>query len=129
MTTALLIALGLLAAVPTEPEMPRSLDGRLAIELFAVAPDIVTPTSLAVDAKGRVLVIESHSHFRPVGYKGPAADRIRVFEDTDGDGKADVGVFRPSDGNWYILNSSNGSFRGANFGLNNDVPVPAGYNP
>ncbi len=94
MATAFLIALGLLAAVCAEPEIPRVLDGRLDIELFAGAPDIVTPTSLVVDAKGRVLVIESHSHFRPEGYKGPAADRIRVFEDTDGDGKADrIGTF------------------------------------
>ncbi len=89
MATAFLIVLGLLATAPVGPEMPRMLDDRLAIELFADAPAIVTPTSLVVDAKGRVLVIESHSHFRPEGYKGPAADRIRVFEDTDGDGKAD----------------------------------------
>ncbi len=89
-----MIALGLLAAAPAGPEMPRMRDDRLAIELFADAPAIVTPTSLVVDAKGRVLAIESHSHFRPEGYKGPAADRIRVFEDTDGDGRADrIGTF------------------------------------
>src|SRR5262249_55214932 len=35
------------------------------------------------------LVIESHTHFRPQGYEGPKHDRVRIIEDTDGDGKAD----------------------------------------
>jgi putative membrane-bound dehydrogenase-like protein len=70
-------------------EMPQVLDSRLKIELFAAEPDIVTPTGLAVDAQGRVLVVESHTHFRPDDYQGPPADRIRIFQDTDGDGRAD----------------------------------------
>src|SRR5689334_3843638 len=70
-------------------EMPRVLDPRLKLELFAAEPEIVTPTGMGVDAKGRVLCIESHTHFRPKDYDGPPADRIRRFEDTDGDGKAD----------------------------------------
>ena len=69
--------------------MPKVLDPRLKIELFAADPDIVTPTGIAVDARGRVLVVESHTHFRPPDYEGPPADRIRMFEDTDGDGQAD----------------------------------------
>ena len=36
---------------------------------------------------GGVLVIESHTHFRPKDYTGPPADRIRLFEDADGDGR------------------------------------------
>jgi putative membrane-bound dehydrogenase-like protein len=70
-------------------EAPRAHDRRLEVTRFAVAPDIVHPVSIAVDARGRLLVIESHTHFRPQGYKGPPHDRIRVLEDTDGDGKAD----------------------------------------
>lgn len=69
--------------------MPRVVDERLAIELFADAPQIVTPTGIAVDDDGRVLVIECHTHFPPEGYAGPKTDRIRAFEDTDGDGRAD----------------------------------------
>ncbi len=70
-------------------EAPKSLDERIEIELFAEAPDIVTPIGVVVDRRGRVLVVESHTHFRPEEYDGPAVDRIRAFEDTDGDGKAD----------------------------------------
>lgn len=72
-----------------EIELPKVLDPRLKIELFAESPQIVTPTGIAVDNQGRVLCIESHTHFRPEGYQGPPADRIRRFEDTDGDGRAD----------------------------------------
>lgn len=69
--------------------MPQSLDERIVIELFAEAPEIVTPIGVVVDEQSRVFVVESHTHFRPEGYEGPAADRIRVFEDSNGDGKAD----------------------------------------
>ncbi len=55
------------------PAPPRPLDSRLIFELIAAEPEIVTPTGLAIDHRGRILVVESHTHFRPEGYKGPAA--------------------------------------------------------
>src|SRR5262245_5000939 len=74
---------------PPRDDAPRSHDPRLVVELFAAAPDIVHPVGLDFDHRGRLLVIESHTHFPPKNYKGPKYDRIRVVEDTDGDGKAD----------------------------------------
>jgi len=74
---------------PSAPETPLSADKRLVVEAFAVAPDIVQPIALDFDAKGRLLVVESHTHFRPANYTGPKFDRIRILEDTDVDGKAD----------------------------------------
>jgi putative membrane-bound dehydrogenase-like protein len=58
------------------------------VELFAAAPDIVHPIALDFDAKGRLLVVESHTHFRPANYAGPKFDRIRMFEGVTADGKA-----------------------------------------
>ncbi|MFO0902566.1 MAG: PVC-type heme-binding CxxCH protein [Pirellulales bacterium] len=71
-------------------ELPRVVDDRLRLDRFADAPDIVTPVGIAVDPRGRVFVVESHTHFPPPGYKGPQVDRIRLLEDRDGDGKAEL---------------------------------------
>ncbi len=49
------------------------------------------------------------------------------FSDFDGDGKTDVSVFRPSEGNWYITNSSNNSFSAVHFGVSGDTLTPADY--
>jgi putative membrane-bound dehydrogenase-like protein len=72
-----------------QPDAPRISDPRLEIVCFAQAPDIRHPINLDFDRRGRMLVIESHTHFRPAQYDGPDQDRIRLMEDTDGDGRAD----------------------------------------
>jgi uncharacterized delta-60 repeat protein len=46
--------------------------------------------------------------------------------DFDGDGKSDVSVFRPADGNWYILQSTAG-YTGVHFGIAADKLAPADY--
>jgi subtilisin family serine protease len=48
--------------------------------------------------------------------------------DLDGDGRTDFALFRPSNGNWYILNSNGPSSQQQPFGLSTDVPVPGDYN-
>ena len=56
--------------LPPNEARPKSLDPRLTIELFAEAPQIVTPTDLAVDHLGRVWAIESNTHFPPGRIQG-----------------------------------------------------------
>jgi putative membrane-bound dehydrogenase-like protein len=89
-----LFSAGLVAGDAPAAAPPRTIDRRLVLERIAAEPEIVTPTGIAVDRRGRVLVIESHTHFRPEDYKGPTADRIKVFEDRDRDGRPEcVGTF------------------------------------
>ncbi len=79
----------LIGGVPVASAAPPTpADKRLLIELIAAEPDIVTPTGIAVDERGRIWVIENHTHQRPAKYKGPASDRIRILEDFGPDGKA-----------------------------------------
>ena len=46
--------------------------------------------------------------------------------DFDNDGKSDISVFRPSNGVWYIANSS-GGYNIFQFGQNGDLPVSADF--
>ncbi|HEY0457924.1 MAG TPA: FG-GAP-like repeat-containing protein, partial [Pyrinomonadaceae bacterium] len=47
--------------------------------------------------------------------------------DFDGDGKTDVGIFRPSDGSWWYTRSSVGDFRVYSFGTSSDIITPGDY--
>ncbi|RLS79784.1 MAG: hypothetical protein DWI03_00945, partial [Planctomycetota bacterium] len=86
---AVFMAAACATARAVEPVVPRAVEPRHTIELVAADPDIVTPVGCTHDARGRLLVIESHTHFRPANYPGPPHDRIRLVEDSDGDGRAD----------------------------------------
>ncbi|NHE57784.1 PVC-type heme-binding CxxCH protein [Cyclobacterium plantarum] len=60
------------------------------ISLFAAEPDIVNPIAMAWDEKGRLWIVESVDY--PNTFKetdGAANDRIKICEDTNGDGRAD----------------------------------------
>jgi putative membrane-bound dehydrogenase-like protein len=76
-------------ASPVDPSAPRVLDDRFTISPFAEHPQIVTPVGATIDARGRLLVLENHTHFPPKGYSLHQGDRIRRYEDSDGDGRAD----------------------------------------
>jgi putative membrane-bound dehydrogenase-like protein len=65
----------LLALVSAAVETPKVLDDRLQLELILQEPDLVTPVAVTAYGHG-VLVVESHTHFRPQGYQGPPHDRI-----------------------------------------------------
>ena len=79
-------ALAAAAEIPLDP--PRVTDDRFVVSLYAADPDIVTPIGAAVDPRGRLFVLESHTHLRPTTYTGPQRDRIKIFEGSDAGGRA-----------------------------------------
>jgi putative membrane-bound dehydrogenase-like protein len=58
------------------------------LQLFASEPEIVNPIAFCLDDRGRVWVAEGRTYPQRAK-EGEGQDRILVFEDTDGDGKAD----------------------------------------
>jgi hypothetical protein len=60
-----------------------------------------------------------------------AATRVSVNRtptaDFDGDGRTDLSVFRPSDGNWWVMSSADGTVGVRHFGANGDKIVPGDY--
>lgn len=69
--------------------LPKVVDARLKIELFAENPQIVTPTGIDIDSQGRIWAIESNTHFPPEGYQGHSTDRLLVLQDANGDGRTE----------------------------------------
>ncbi|PZX56958.1 putative membrane-bound dehydrogenase-like protein [Algoriphagus ratkowskyi] len=63
------------------------------LELFASEPMIINPMAMAWDERGRLFVFETTDYPNEISKEG-GDDKIKILEDTDGDGKADkVTVF------------------------------------
>jgi putative membrane-bound dehydrogenase-like protein len=75
---------------PRDPETAAKLmtvpEG-FTVEVVAAEPDIVNPVAMAIDERGRFWVTESLEY--PRREPGPGKDRVKILEDTDGDGRMD----------------------------------------
>ncbi len=75
------------ALSPEEAIRKMTVPPGFSVELVASEPDIVNPVAMTFDERGRVWITESLEY--PRHSPGPGRDRVKVLEDTDGDGKAD----------------------------------------
>lgn len=75
---------------PAASMQQTSLEPGFRLELFASEPDVVNPIDMKWDERGRLWIVETLDYpndFEP-GRRG--TDRIKILEDTDGDGRADA---------------------------------------
>jgi len=127
------------AAVRLNPN--GSLDTTFNFDGVVITPAYVgnyySPTdygnALAIQEDGKIVVAGNAEEwlydfydFAVVRYHGGSNANIRTRFDFDGDGKADVSVFRPSDRVWYLNRSTQG-FYATQFGLSTDKITPADF--
>lgn len=63
-------------------------DPNLEVTVWAKSPQVLNPTNIDIDARGRIWVAEGVNYRKHLNRK-PEGDRIMVLEDTDGNGVAD----------------------------------------
>ncbi len=72
---------------PTEALQKMKVPEGFRVELVAAEPDLINPVAMAFDERGRIWVTESFEY--PRREPGPGRDRIKILEDTNGDGQVD----------------------------------------
>src|SRR5258708_36185835 len=75
------------ALTPLEAVAKMRVPAGCSVELVASEPEIVNPVAMTFDERGRIWITESLEY--PRREAGPGQDRVKVLEDTDGDGRAD----------------------------------------
>ncbi|HMC12274.1 MAG TPA: PVC-type heme-binding CxxCH protein, partial [Pirellulaceae bacterium] len=75
------------ALSPQEAIAKMAVPAGFTVELVASEPDIVNPVAMTFDERGRIWITESLEYPRKA--PGAGGDRVKVLEDTDGDGRAD----------------------------------------
>ncbi|MEX0938920.1 MAG: PVC-type heme-binding CxxCH protein [Pirellulales bacterium] len=75
------------ALSPAEALSKMQVPEGFSVEVVASEPDVVNPVAMTIDHRGRFWITESLEY--PRRSPGKGRDRVKILEDTDGDGKID----------------------------------------
>src|SRR5262245_28485181 len=75
------------AKAPEETVKAMKVPDGFAVQVYAAEPQVHQPIALQFDDRGRLWVAEMYSY---PDWKPEGNDRLLIFEDTDGDGRADT---------------------------------------
>ncbi len=102
----------------------RSTDGAASWVPFSAGLPRVAVFEIVIQPTSRILKVATHGRgiyeYNLAATNAPPAD-------FDGDGRSDLSVFRPGEGNWYRLSSQTGAFAGSGWGIGSDKLVPGDY--
>ena len=87
---------------------------------------VYRPSSSSFAANSFIISKSSQNGFTVVPFGTSDTDKI-IPADFDGDGKTDIAIWRTTNGVWYYLRSSDGSFSAFAFGQTGDLPTPGDY--
>jgi hypothetical protein len=105
----------------TDSQGRYNFDGQVVAQEYAITPVL---NGYRFEPNQRVISLNGNRN--DVDFVAIETNR-NPSNDYDGDGIADLAVFRPSEGNWYIWQSSTNSLRVENWGVATDRIVPSDY--
>ncbi len=116
----------------------KSTDGSLIAIPFGVSNDLGVPGDYDGDGKTDIAVVREGTTANPAltwyirrssdgGLTavqfGSSTTDLLAQGDYDGDGKTDIGVWRDTNGNFYVMRSGDGSVQTSQWGISNDFPI------
>ncbi len=106
-------------------------DGSLDTSITANSPVGVNDIDIQSDNKilfgGKFVTVNGEPKVRVARLLNDPIVASLTDHDFDGDGLADIGVFRPSSNIWYQLIGPNYSFSQTSFGISGDIVAPADF--
>jgi uncharacterized delta-60 repeat protein len=93
--------------------------------LFGLGEKVAYDVSFQPD--GKIVAVGTVRGYSDIGIARYNSHGIASGSDFDGDGRSEIGVYRPSEGMWYLQDSVTATKKYSRFGLSGDEPVLGDY--